>query len=332
MVATQEQQQDGYSFDDYRDNIQRSTTIPHTQIISPKDKTLPFGFFIPTEKAADVEFSFNAPGWTQHVQDFGDTESEGFITTTRTTGNKIFLTDWIRLALVRNTTILAFAPNETGRIVSLGDYYSKTGGLTKWGQLVEDNRGETGYFRATRHLLYFLDESNQPLHTSPLQFKSKGGFGGSFGSELRFFQQEFDRSSFDGALGQNSRWDDETRALGVFAFRLGVRQGTLGNGSKGAWYCHIVERLVPTCKPEAIGKEIVASRKSGGEVKLIGCEWRSLFIPKKSEFGLQIRSDFASYEDFGLVASPKREAQVEVAGADNWEEEDETAPTDDIPW
>lgn len=325
-MQTPHQQHDDYAFDDYKDNVQRSTTIPHTQIIAPKDKNLPFGFFIPTEKAAAVEFSFNALGWTHHVHDFGDTEVEGFITTTRTTGNKIFLTDWIRMVLVRNTNILAFAPNETGIVLALGDYYSKGGGLTKWGQLVEDHRGQTGYFRATRHLLYFLNESNQPLHTFPLQFKPKGGFGGSFGSELRYFYQEFDRSSFDGALGQNSRWDAETRALGVFAFRLGVRQGTLANGSKGAWYCHLIERLVPTCKPEMIGKEIIVNRKSGGEVKLMGVEWRNLMIPKNSEFGLQIRSDFAAHEDFGLVLSPKKESELRSTNAvveEDWQEEQE---------
>lgn len=321
-----------YAFDDYKDSVQRSTTIPHTQIIAPKDKSLPFGFFIPTEKAAAVEFSFSAPGWIQHTHDFGETETEGFITVTRTTGNKIFLTDWIRLALVRNTNIQAFAPNEAGKVVARGDYYSKSGGLTEWGQLAEENRGQTGYFRATRHLLYFLNESNQPLHTSPLQFKSKGGFGGSFGSELRYFYQEFDRSSFDGALGQNSRWDAETRALGVFGFRLGVKQGTLANGSKGAWYCHLAERLVPTCKSEAVGKEVVVNRKSGGEVKLIGVEWRNLMIPKRSEFGLQIRSDFASHEDFGLVTTQKEKTEPKNVEVDNWQEEVEYTVSDDVPW
>ena len=297
---------------DYRENIQRSTIIPHCQIISPKDKTLPFGFFIPMDKASACEFTLDDATWELHEQTFGESEVQGCITK-RSQENKTFLSSWIRLVIVRSTPMLAFQPNEMGRAIAVGEYYARDGGLTAAGRDVESNKGQPGYFRASKYLLYFLDGGNRPLHSSPLQFKARGGVGGSFGSELRMFYQEFDRAFMDGALGQNNRLDAQTHALSIFAFRLGVRQGTLTTGSKGAWYCHVAERLTPTCNPEVIGQSTVVSRKGGGEIKLVGVDWKDLFVSKKSEVGVNIQSDFIEYESFGKLTTE----QQSVAPADN---------------
>lgn len=300
-----------FDLEDYKENIQQSNTIPHTQILSPKDKSLPFGFFVPLTKAAEVEFSLDAPGWEQHLHEFGETEVPGLLTS-RIPQGKTFVTDWVRLVLVRSTPLLAFHPDQRGRSQAVGLYYSG-GLLTEWGEQVEVNKGpQAGYFKATRHLLYFLDSNNQPLHSRPLQFKAKGGFGGSFGTELRLFNQEFDRSSFGGALGASNRWDDKMRALEVFAVRLGIRQGVLAGGAKGSWFCYIAERLVPTCKPEMVGVEQLVSRKDGGEVKITGSDWRSLFIPKKSKFGIQILDNFQEYKDFGKIIKEDEQEPAQV--------------------
>lgn len=298
------------NLDDYRENIQVNLTLPHVQIISPRDKSLPFGFFIPLAKAAEVEFSVDAPGWKFYDHSFGGDEDVTGVINKTGTQNKTVITDWLRIILVKNTSLLAFHPNNQGRSMAVGSYYAN-GALTEFGEEVEKNRGVAGYFKATRHLLYFLDSENKPLHTRPLQFKAKGGFGGNFGSELRLFHQEFDRSSFDGALGTSGKWNEEMQALIVFPIRLSIRQNILPTGGKGAWYCCIAERMIPTHKPEMFGVEHAASRKDGAEIKLVGCDWRSLLIPKKSEFGLVIRSDFQEHREFGKIIKP--EVVIETA-------------------
>lgn len=196
----------------------------------------------------------------------------------------------------------AFHPNTSGRSFAVADYYERDGSLTTEAKKVEQHGSDPGFFRASRYLMYFLDPDHQPLHSSPLQFKARGGFGGSFGAELRLFYQEFDKSAFDGALGQAGRLNDQARALEVFTFRLGVRQGKLASGGKGAWYCNIVERLVPTCKPEMVDQQKIVNRKSGGEIKLIGTDWRNVCINKKSELGQKIFSEYTEYADFGKIS------------------------------
>ena len=302
MQATTTKPDNTENFDDYKDNIQQNLVLPHTQIISPKDKSLPFGLFIPLAKAAEVEFTADAKGWKMYEHDFGaDTDTAGLINITHIPEKaKLPITDWLRIVLVKSTPLLAFHPNQQNRSLAVGNYYSN-GAMTEWGEEVEKKRGTSGYFKATRHLLYFLDENNNALHSRPLQFKAKGGFGGSFGSELRLFNQEFDRSSFDGGLGASNSWNEEMKALEVLSVRLSIQQNTLPDGSRGAWSCFVAERIIPTHKHEMIGVEKLVQRKNGGQIKLIGADWRSALIGKKSSFGQQILSNFQEYSDFGKI-------------------------------
>lgn len=323
MSPTNKKMTTTFNFTDYAEDTVASNKLPYCQMLSSKEKDRPFGFFIPMKEAIAANFiGFDGMGWEEHtsyfVTDGIEKEETGFITS-RLQGKlkRDFTSDWINLICVRSTKILAFGPNNYGKVAPLGLYYNQTGELTEHGLNVEQNKGDKLFYRGNRHVLRFVSVNKTFLHDFPLQFKGKGGFGTSFNIELQLLRKELNSAFFTSASQQNQKLGlgqlkPDILTLAVFSFKISLRQSILADGSNGSLVCYVSDRRVPTHDRAKAGTIEVVNRKAGNGFNQLNQHltyWEDLFIHKSCEAGQIILQEFEQYKTWGEVEpEPKPQA------------------------
>jgi hypothetical protein len=300
-----------FNFELYQEDVATGGTLPHFQLITAKEKDRPFGFFIPHSKAAQVDFVIG-DAWELSSQYFTkngkEVETPGLITKRSLIPGQTreYLSDWIKVVVVRDTPILFYAPNSRGDSVALGNFYTSSGEPNPEYEalLSKDN-----HYRATKNLVYFLDANNEPLQERPLQFKAKTAFGASFGVELRQLRQEMTTAFFGAATAAGVKMPGNQLApaflaCSVFSFKIGLKSNTLSTGAVGAMSCYVAQRMIPTCDPAKVGTSEIVNRKTGSgltPVEVHYVDWQDLLISKSCDFGQQVLIDWEKYKDWGSV-------------------------------
>jgi hypothetical protein len=274
-----------FDFDNYSENVVQSATLPWVQLITPKDKKLPFGLFLKKDCAEAVNFC-PSQEWQPFTATFeaGDSEIE----------EEGYLTQNLHLCVIRQTALEAYGKNQWGKFEWLGQMYDR-GQLTEIGMQVKASGQD--YYQATRYLLFFLGGQNQLLQDAPLQLKAKGAFGASYGVELREFQSELSKAFLNAAKAAGKRFtgelDEQARSLGILRAKIGLRRS-----EQGAYVCYLSDRAVPVFNPESVGKSKIVSRRGGADITLHALNWLDLFIPKDSANGqvlIQAHNDHAAF-------------------------------------
>jgi hypothetical protein len=262
------------------------------QLITPKDKKLPFGLFLKKGCAEAVNFQLSED-WQPFTARFesGDAEVE----------DEGYLTQTLRLCVIRQTSLEGYGRNQWGKFEWLGPMYDQ-GQLTEIGLRVKN--GGQDFYQATRYLVLFQDKQNQLLQDAPLQLKAKGAFGASFGVELREFQSELSKAFFKAAKAAGKRFtgelNQEALSLGIFQAKMGLRRS-----EQGAYVCYLSDRIVPVFNSENVGKSKLVSRRGGADITLYGVNWGDLFIAKDSEIGQILIQAHADHSNFGQRVQPE---------------------------
>jgi hypothetical protein len=95
-----------FDFDRYSDNVVQSAALPWVQLITPKDKKLPFGLFLKRDCAEAVNFQ-PSEDWQPFTATFesGETEVE----------DEGYLTQILRLCVIRQTALEGYGRNQWGK-------------------------------------------------------------------------------------------------------------------------------------------------------------------------------------------------------------------------
>jgi hypothetical protein len=103
-----------FDFDRYSDNVVQSAALPWVQLITPKDKKLPFGLFLKRDCAEAVNFQ-STEDWQPFTATFesGETEVE----------DEGYLTQILRLCVIRQTVLEGYGKNQWGKFEWLGPMY-----------------------------------------------------------------------------------------------------------------------------------------------------------------------------------------------------------------
>jgi hypothetical protein len=281
-----------FDFDRYAENMVQSAALPWVQLITPKDKKLPFGLFLKKDCAETVNFR-PTQEWSPFTATFeaGDSEIE----------EEGYLTQTLHLCVIRQTVLEGYGRNQWGKYEWLGPMYAQ-GQLTEIGLQVKN--GGQDYYQATRYLLFFLNAQNQLLQDAPLQLKAKGAFGASFGVELREFQNELSKAFLKAAKAAGKRFtgelNEEALSLGVMRAKIGLRRS-----EQGAYVCYLSDRAVPVFNAENFGKSKIVSRRGGADITLHAVNWLDLFIPKHAETGQVLIQAHHDHTEFGQRVKPE---------------------------
>lgn len=287
-----------FDFSEYEENVEDLRSLPFAQLLQPQGKISDakksvYGVFIKAENAEAVNFRPDHR-WAECQASFEDDQGseifeDGFTATS------------IRMVVVRRSAMKIFYTETPDAVKKswkyIGDAYTNKGVMTQAGQKAIDEPKSCQ--RRTMHLIFFVDDNNQPLHDTPFQFTTKGAFGGNFGAELNLFYKEVNTAFFKAAKKANPRFkggqlNAEALALAVIDFSVDLRKTESGgnalyiNGRKAAM-------------TDAIGTAKTVKRKDT-EVTLTAEDWRKLYIHKGSPVGQQIVSVFADYESFGEIS------------------------------
>lgn len=187
------------------------------------------------------------------------------------------------------------------------------------------------------YLVFFLDEKNQPLHTSPLKYAARGVNGATFENERRAFKAELEASHAITNQVAAKPKDDRFHALGVFCF---TTKAEFVGDKKKHWCCKVVDHIKPTTedwKSYFVGfthlKESTWTALEPGQKidvlsvpAIMGVEEMSL-PPARSEYATQT-DDFAQASTSLFPSSPIKSATPVTVGQLN----DSSADKPDIPF
>jgi len=95
------------------------------------------------------------------------------------------------------------------------------------------------------YLIFFLDQSNNPLHTSPLKYAARGVNGATFEAERRAFKAELEACHALTNLVPARPKNDVFHALGVFCF---ITKAELAGDKQKSWVCRVVAHEKPTAE------------------------------------------------------------------------------------
>lgn len=94
------------------------------------------------------------------------------------------------------------------------------------------------------YLVFFLDENNNPLHTSPLKYAARGVNGATFEAERRAFKGELEACHAIINQVPAKPKNDLFHALGVFCFT--TKAELVGEKQNKSWCCRVARHLKPT--------------------------------------------------------------------------------------
>lgn len=307
---------------DYSGDVSARKSLPTLMLLTAKVPEQHFGFVLEPDRVAAADFSIQEPwGFAKYTVSVDqkrvpkDAISPRIITAED--GNPV--ADWARFIIPKRTPILAYHEFMPGKKRPVDYCYRNVNGqseLTEAGKNASD-RTNQAYWRASRQVLYIVNDKNEPLHPLPIQMTTKTAFDTSFGIELRLFRDEINRCMVEvakerGVKLEGDRFNDNILALSVFAIRVGLKGNYLENGAEGAMSCFIAERMCPTTDTTKIGKTEVIGRGKSKDIfiKLHYVHWQDLFVGKKAEFGQQILADHETYKGWGEIVTQQQSPQI----------------------
>lgn len=94
------------------------------------------------------------------------------------------------------------------------------------------------------YLVFFLDQDNNPLHTSPLKYAARGVNGATFEVERRAFKSELETCHALTNQAPAKPKNDRFHSLGVFCFT--TQAELVGEKQNKSWCCRVVSHESPT--------------------------------------------------------------------------------------
>lgn len=94
------------------------------------------------------------------------------------------------------------------------------------------------------YLVFFLDQDNNPLHTSPLKYAARGVNGATFEVERRAFKGELETCHALTNQAPAKPKNDRFHSLGVFCFT--TQAELVGEKQNKSWCCRVVSHERPT--------------------------------------------------------------------------------------
>jgi hypothetical protein len=324
---------------DYSGDVSAKKSLPTLMLLTAKVPEQHFGFVLEPDRAEAADFTLQEPwGIAKYTVsiDKKRVAKDGISPQVITSEDGNPVSDWVRFIIPKRTPILAYQEVMPGKKRPVDYCYRNVNGqseLTEAGKNASD-RTNQAFWKASRQVLYVVNNKNEPLHPSPLQMTTKTAFDTSFGIELRLFRDEINRCMVEvarqkGVKLPGDRFNDNILALSVFAIRVGLKGNYLDNGTEGAMSCFIAERMCPTTDKDKIGKSEVIARGKSKDIfiKLHYVNWQDLFVSKHTEFGQQILADHEAYKGWGEI-NKQQEQQPQVkqpvydGGYDDYDDED----------
>lgn len=151
--------------------LPETEALPWIQILNKQARAEKAGLFISQDCCDQCGMDTDAlqkAGWTPFTAEFSSGETaDGFRTLNP------------RMIVVRSGDLLMY--EETGDLI---------GRFKK-----EVYESPKKIILKTPHLIYLVSEAGDLLHTSPIQFTTRGSFGASFGEHLKKFKREVDKAT-----------------------------------------------------------------------------------------------------------------------------------------
>lgn len=198
--------------------IDRNASLPTVIVLNDQ---LHCGYFIPVSTMAKCGWvNFDSEQLIAHTFRSGETEQGVLITQPR-------MLVCPKTSLYQYD-VLASAEQRTRIVVGLYD----------------SSRKEDPNIKTERlYLVFFLDEKNNPLHTSPLKYAARGVNGATFESERRAFKAELEACHAITNSAPAKPKKDNFHSLGVFCFT--TKPELVGDRQK-SWCCRVVSHEKPT--------------------------------------------------------------------------------------
>ncbi len=295
---TQVKTLDPTAFDDLEEFEETPERVPYCQVINPdnlseakiRDLNIPYGLFIPKEQAISAGFTPNGD-FKEHSHTFSPDSAEPAIV-------EGYLATHVRFCIIsRSSTI------EVQELTSRGWVYKGPGYIkgepTPLKTLV-DNDSNT-YRLRTRYLLLFVDSQNTPLHKVPFQLSLGAGTGGAFGSEVKFFREDFNQVYGEVKNKPGITLSNELHSCTVLDIEIGFHKP---NGRSPFIAPRI--RLKPT--KDGFGQKEVKSRRER-QVTLVNEPYSRLLISKKSGTRELIFALREAYSQFPYPKKSKNEGE-----------------------
>jgi len=292
-------------FAEFAEDTVESSSFPYAQVVGLPNlkgaaleaaaKNQPWGLFIPQDEAEKSGF-VGCSDWELVDVEFG--EGAKIATTPG------YITRSPKFYVIHKSQLEVQKWGENGyRFCGLGYVKGK-----KTPELIEAEKGEKNsddkalYRTVTRMLLAFVDENNNLIHETPISITARGGFGGSFGYELREYYKQIDKVYFKAAraAGQKVKGgalNDAAHALCLVDCQLGYHKAEGRNP-----YVVASARKTPAIDSIGVTKEVDRGRdKDIRKVALTGVDLWALLQRKSSAIGQQIGT---WYDEFSKYPEP----------------------------
>ncbi|MFM8006950.1 MAG: DUF5895 domain-containing protein, partial [Dolichospermum sp.] len=280
-----------------------STEIPYCQIISPPnlkpaelDKWVKsgglnqIGFFVKASEAEKADFVPDN-SWQPYEASLGDGSEVGFISNSP------------KFCIIhKSQREVQFRPSEEDRFSFVGLVW-ENGSETEFAKAAAADTNKL-YKIVTRHLLLFLGEDDQPLHTTPIQYTAKGAFSGSLYAETTELYKQLSKVYFTRLRLAGKQANGGMLSPFALAFaKVDITIGFSRNKPTESPFCVPSEIAFPTI--DNVGVDCEFYRKKGDR-KIIfhGVALENAMIDMTSEAGKLIQSWHSEYKSF---PKPRRE-------------------------
>ena len=314
----------------FNDEIVPSSQLAFCQLVSPPNLTTPalkrwikdggtFGLFISAEQADLAGFM---PDNTWQPTEVGFSGKED-----PTVG---FVTQNPRLVVIHQSkTEVQFRTDANSRYRFL-DLYWNNGAITPAGELAKN--GRELYKIVTRHLVLFLGENGQPVHSAPIQYTAKGAFASSLSVELNTLYASAGESlaAYQKSLGARSPGRVLTQKAKAFcAINLSINWTR--NSDSQSPYCYPSQVVHPALNTHEIGSEKIFNRKVKDkfrEVLIKKVALDQVLLDMKSPAGELITSWYQEYQSF---QRPNKQTEEEPQEEIIYHEEETQESWDETP-
>ncbi|MFM5943314.1 MAG: DUF5895 domain-containing protein, partial [Dolichospermum sp.] len=248
------------------------------------------GFFIKATEAEKAEFTPD-DSWQPYEASLGDGSEVGFISNSP------------KFCIIhKSQREVQFRPSEEDRFSFVGLVW-ENGSETEFAKAAAADTNKL-YKIVTRHLLLFLGEDDQPLHTTPIQYTAKGAFAGSLYAETTELYKQLSKVYFARLRLAGKQANGGMLSPFALAFaKVDITIGFSRNKPTESPFCVPSEIAFPTI--DNVGVDCEFYRKKGDR-KIIfhGVALEDAMIDMTSEAGKLIQSWHSEYKSF---PKPRRE-------------------------
>ena len=264
-----------------------SSGMAFCQILTPKDRSQPGGFFIPKDQADLVGFC-PSEEWVEMEKFFGQ----------NTEATKGYFTSKGSVVVLRRSAREVWRKMQ-GSNTYVGPYYTgrrDSDGNPELSECARKTKTDDSFTAIWRVALVFCDEEGNLLQEEPLKLKLNTGFGGSFIAALKatHWSASESFSAIQAERGHRvgrGSLQDGYKALSRFSFEIKARPVELSNGSS-TFSCYVAARshVVAPSDPLAGTKRVEKVSVRGGsyDVELSLVPFHKAYIAPKSPQGVRI--------------------------------------------